>query len=314
MGLNGTRWQWRMMKWEKSWSDFKSRLGEDRKRIEYQHKFCNECNALIDRDTKVCPHCDAKASSHRVQVASRAVNALAPSWFLSVTHWVLIVNVMIGLFTLLPTQEGNRFYFISAMLLEHGLFRADFCVRESHWWRMVTYGYLHGNLLHIGFNMLALVQLGPLIENGIGRRRFFVLYSFCLVVAVVPKLLFGQLVGTVGASGAIFGLIGFGVTYAHVQGMGQWRNVFLNWAAMGLVFGFVVPNIDNLAHGGGLICGLLMGLVLGKEGLARGEELRRRLDPIWLGLSWLFLAATVWAFYVWFHETYLSLRVLDLVG
>jgi rhomboid protease GluP len=313
MGLNGTRWQWRIMKWQQGWADFKERLGSKKKQVKYQHKFCNECNALIDRDDKICPHCEAKVSSYRAQVASRTVRSVAPAWFLTVTHLLLAANLIVGLFTLIPAEEGSVRMVLSNLLTSHGMFQRDYVSLEGHWWRLISYGYLHGNFLHILFNMIALIQLGPLVENAIGRRRFFVLYSVGLIVAVVPKLFLGSSVGTVGASGAIFGLIGFGITFSHTQGMKQWRNIFLNWAGMALVFGFVVPNVDNLAHGGGLIAGLILGLLLGKEGLARAENLRRTLNPIWLATAYILFACTLWSFYLWLHEAYLSMRLIDLM-
>lgn len=156
-------------------------------------------------------------------------------------------------------------------------------------WRCLSYAYTHGGIIHIGFNMLVLYQVGPLIETEIGWQRFFTIYSVAALVATLAGLLMHPQVTVVGASGALFGLFGFAVSYYHRIGgsLGiQRRNFFFQWVIIALVFGFVV-GADNAAHIGGLLSGAVFGWLMPTS--IRGQ---RKMDVIYKGLAWFFVGAT----------------------
>ncbi len=160
---------------------------------------------------------------------------------------------------------------------------------------LITYGYLHFGLIHFGFNMLVLSRVGPMLESEIGAPRFFTLYTAALIGGGLVRYWFSGPVNTivVGASGGLFGLIGFGMAYAHALGRSAetLRNFFLRWAIYGFIFGFVV-GADNWAHLGGFAVGVVLGFLLEKE-----RPQRARWDSIWTAAAWLCAAATAGAFF-----------------
>lgn len=137
----------------------------------------------------------------------------------------------------------------------------------GHWWTLITATYLHGGVLHILFNMLWLRQIGPLVVELFGASRFFIIYTF----AGLSGALVSALAGTpffVGASGAIFGLFGALIYYGWHRGGTFGSTIFrqmLIWAAIGLVFGFMQPRVDNWGHIGGFIGGVAAAVVLGYQ-------------------------------------------------
>ncbi len=137
----------------------------------------------------------------------------------------------------------------------------------GQWWRCITYAYTHGGIIHIGFNMLVLYQVGPLIESELGAARYLVLYTLTALTATGLGYLWHPMVPVVGASGSLFGLIGFAVAWYHRMGPSghHIRNFMFRWAAFAFIFGLVV-GADNAGHLGGGLGGALLGLVHAPRG------------------------------------------------
>jgi rhomboid protease GluP len=158
---------------------------------------------------------------------------------------------------------------------------------EGEWWRCITYAFAHGGLIHLAFNMMVLYQVGPMIEEEIGTLRFIILYVLTALTATFAGLgwqilYVKQWVTVVGASGSLFGLIGFAISYFHRVGGAMahnYRNFMLRWAALAFIFGLLV-GADNAGHLGGAIGGALFGLVL-PLGI-RGRQVMR---PFFNGLG-----------------------------
>lgn len=184
----------------------------------------------------------------------------------SLVHILIYVNLI--LFTLMVlhgTVIGLGMQAIlnpPAQLLVHwGAQYWPLVVNHGEWWRCITYAYTHGGIMHLGFNMLVLYQVGPLLESEIGWTRLMTVYSFAAIIATAAGYIMHPSVPVVGASGAIFGMIGFSISYYHRVGgsLGiQRRNFMFQWAVMAFVFGFVI-GADNAAHVGGAIAGLGLG-------------------------------------------------------
>lgn len=139
----------------------------------------------------------------------------------------------------------------------------------GRWWTVLSAGWLHGNLVHIFFNMMAARTLVPLTAHLYGGARTAIIYviaSVCGFVAssvanaylgFLPRFLSGGRL-TIGASAAIFGLIGAALYYGRRGGSSLLLVQAKQWAVGGLLFGFFVPGIDNWAHLGGLAGGYLL--------------------------------------------------------
>ena len=136
---------------------------------------------------------------------------------------------------------------------------------QGRWWTLLMAIYLHGSLLHILFNLLWVRQLAPAVEAAYGWARLALLFTAGGVVGFVASNLAG--VGfTVGASGAVFGLLGALVCYGRSRGGGFGAAVFRQygqWALVIFAMGFFLPGVNNLAHAGGFAGGYLAALAPG---------------------------------------------------
>ena len=139
----------------------------------------------------------------------------------------------------------------------------------GRWWTVLSAGWLHGSLLHIGFNMYWVSQLAPAVARLYGPGRAALIYLGGSVVGFVMTssvrwwlpFLPGPLAGspvTLGASAAIFGWLGALIYYGQRSGRRDFSKQIFSFALPLFVFGFVMPGIDNWAHGGGFIGGYLL--------------------------------------------------------
>lgn len=153
---------------------------------------------------------------------------------------------------------------------------------SGEWWRLLTNIFEHGGLLHIAFNMWCLWNLGELCEALYGRSTFAAIYLICGLGASVASASWHPYVPSVGASGAIFGLAGaliaafklgeFSVPRSALSGTLRSLGAFVVY---NLVFGFALPGIDNTAHIGGLITGLIVGALIAVYAPRREHASRR---------------------------------------
>ncbi len=143
-------------------------------------------------------------------------------------------------------------------------------------WRLITYMFLHGSLLHLLVNMYSLYIIGSQIETYYGKAKFIIIY---LVSGICGGLLSAIGIGggtiSVGASGAIFGLLGalayFGYHYRLFLG-NVLKNQIIPVICLNLLIGFMLPGIDNFCHIGGLISGIFIAMALGVDGKTKKSE------------------------------------------
>jgi rhomboid protease GluP len=146
-------------------------------------------------------------------------------------------------------------------------------------WRLITATFLHGGLIHIAFNMWVLWDTGRLAERFYGNGQFVLIYFVAGLAGSIASLFFSARTGvSVGASGAIFGVVGCLLAAIFTKSsklppglMASMRSSMLMFIAYSMVMGFVVGFIDNAAHIGGLIGGFLMGIVLAEMLVAAAE-------------------------------------------
>jgi membrane associated rhomboid family serine protease len=152
----------------------------------------------------------------------------------------------------------------SAVFQDFALSRFDVAVRDRYW-QLVTSGFLHSGILHLGFNMYILYWLGTMLEPSLGHLRFAALYFASLLAGSFGALLLsGPLDQTVGASGAVFGLMGAAFLMQRARGIDPMQSGIGPIILLNLVLSFVIPNISIGGHIGGLIGGAAAGFLMDK--------------------------------------------------
>lgn len=143
---------------------------------------------------------------------------------------------------------------------------------NGEWWRLVTSMFLHGSVLHIAFNMIVLAQVGSLVERMFGRLRFSLLYLIAGICGSLVSVMWNPHVNSVGASGAIFGIIGGLLAFVRKPDSGvphtiakSLRGSITFFLLFNVVAGLIYPYTDNAAHFGGLAGGYLAGLLLARS-------------------------------------------------
>lgn len=238
---------------------------------------CPKCRSLISRSEAACPFCGLKKPDS-------AVNRLLTIGFgdpEQVLQTIIMVNVVMYILSLLlnPGRIGGSFSspfrFLSPdnqsllLLGSSGTIPID---RFHRWWTLISANYLHGSLLHIIFNMLALRQLLPLVCAEFGLNRALIIYSLGGAAGYLLSYLAGVQL-TLGASAAVCALIGAALYFGKSRGGRYGQAVYSQiggWALSIFVFGLLVPGINNWAHGGGMAAGALLAHLLGYS--ERGQE------------------------------------------
>jgi rhomboid protease GluP len=239
---------------------------------------CPNCRKLISGDDTVCPYCGMKnPSSPWQKIIGRGLSD--GDQLLKI---LIGVNVAMYILSLLLSARStnlsfNPFFFLapdnrSLLLLgASGYIPID---RLHRWWSLVSANYLHGSIMHIFFNMIALRQLGPLVLHEYGNYRMFIIYTLSGVFGFFVSYLAG-VTFTIGASAAVCGLIGaalyFGKSRGGIYGQTIYRQIG-GWAIGIFLFGFLVPAINNWAHGGGMLGGAALGFLLGYQERSREKQ------------------------------------------
>jgi membrane associated rhomboid family serine protease len=257
---------------------------------------CRNCGSIVRGGESRCPVCSASlVPTHEARAAvayddaARFAGAVFNRPYIF-TIVFLVANIFVFLLmwersglgiTALLSFDGN-------VLLRFGA-KLNVLINQRHeYWRFVTPVFVHGGIVHIGLNMYGLMVLGPYVERLYGSTKFVVIWVLTGIggtvfsyLAVQPGLSHGTIgrflfraadQPSVGASGALFGLVGvlfvFGIKYRHelpdgfkrAFGAGMVPMIVLN-----MVIGFSIAAIDNAAHIGGMVCGMIFALVVGYE-------------------------------------------------
>lgn len=204
-----------------------------------------------------------------------------------VSHGIVGINVLV--FVCLAVASGSWTHILSQVLIAWGGNDGAMTLNGEPW-RLLTSVFLHGGLLHIALNMLALYQAGNLVERMFGPIRFGVIYLASGLLASLVSVWWRQDVVSVGASGAIFGVFGALLSFLVVHrarmprlAYARLRTMTLSFVGYSLVIGFAIPGVDNAAHVGGLIGGVAVGWILAATD--RSAALRLLAVAIVLALS-----------------------------
>ena len=211
------------------------------------------------------------------------------------TYLIIVLNVAVFALMLGIGGAGELHGFSSLTLMQVGANYGPATAGLHEWWRLFTSVFMHISPVHLGMNMALLYLVGLTLEGHFGRARFLLVYLLAGLGGALASLAghWANPVASAGASGSISGLIGAGAVVGQLMGGAQgiaFRNRMLIWAGLVMVFG-VVANVDNQAHAGGLVVGIVVAFALDAGG--RGARRPNRAQPF--GWESLLLVALVGA-------------------
>ncbi len=221
---------------------------------------CSNCERPICPDCMTttpvgmrCPEC----ANQRTRV--RTIRSASDEPVL--TYILIGINVAVALGALLGGASATGGGIGGSTLLQDGsVSRPE--IADGEYWRLVTAGFLHAGFFHLLFNMLSLYILGGLLEPAVGRLRFGLIYMVSLLAGSFGALLLEPTSPTVGASGAIFGLMAATAVVMRNRGMSIMESGLGIWIVLNLVITFSVPNISIGGHLGGLVGGGLAAFLM----------------------------------------------------
>lgn len=240
---------------------------------------CPSCGRLVGVQEDVCPHCGRhKPGMWGFSGALRKLDLDEGAPQLIVWGCAILFILSLALQPAAISLGGGLFGLLSPgreALFRLGASGALPVVAAGRWWTVLTAGWLHGGLLHIVFNMMWVRQLAPATTHLYGPGRMLLIYLISSVVGFLASSLGGAylyplafLMGgspyaiSVGASAAVFGLLG-AMVYAGRRGVGtQLGRQAWGYAIALFVFGLIVPGVDNWAHLGGFVGGYALGRIL----------------------------------------------------
>ncbi len=260
---------------------------------------CPRCHKIVSAEAETCPHCGQRKPGLWGATATMRKLGLQ----LNFPH---LITVFCGVLYLLALALDPSAIFQTQGLMQILSPSLEASIKlgvtgtrpvtYGWWWTLITAIYLHGGLLHIFFNMMWVRQLGPVVEELFGPFRLFAIFTIAGITGFIASTLAGHAF-TLGASGSIFGLLAAAIAYGRRAGSQLFTRQFLQWAVLLFIMGFVMPGVDNWAHGGGFVGGYAAAYVF-----SRSSE-REGLGAYLVG--GLCLLATVGAFVLQFIAVFL---------
>ena len=257
---------------------------------------CVQCGRQLPPLTlgrKVCQWCKQHEAAQRGELGDDAKQIVMPTPWVRRESSISLTQVLFGInvavFLAMALASGSVIDFPGQTMAYFGANFGPYTL-FGEWWRLFTYMFLHGGLLHIAFNMWCLWDIGALCESLYGRWTYFAIYLLTGLAGGIASVGWNPRSLSVGASGAIFGLAGaliasFYLGEFSLPGIaikGTLRSL-LFFAAFNLFFGGMFPGIDNACHIGGLISGLILGAAIARLAPDPARPVRRVL--IFLAMS-----------------------------
>jgi len=252
-------------------------------------RMCAKCGSLAGVGTSHCPQCGANLN-FSMAAASKSFSRFLPQTSPATYFIVALCGLLYGLSYVLTMRAGSA---PSGGLLDLGGISSDVLDRLgasrplpydlAEPWRLVTAVFLHASLLHIGFNLWVLMDIGPVIEDLYGSARYFFVFVFTGAFGYVVSAAFGHF--SIGASGGLLGLIGLLLaitTRRSSAGMLMLRKQLIWWLVYIGVFGLMLHGTDNAAHAGGFVSGFVLGKLLTDRRPADVSEQRRAQAMGWI--------------------------------
>lgn len=283
VGLNPVRTRWKLRAWQDRVKGKGRSVGDKAALVTRENKVCHKCGSINGIDAKVCYNCKAKLRSRYAEVLERFLRhfslGLTPETFLAAAYMlVFAITVFKG-----PDSGwmGAGVYDLFHLGGNYGP-----ATLAGEWWRIWTCVFIHGGLVHLGFNTYALIYVMPTVRDIYGPNKAMFVFLAGGIGSSIASMgweMFTALAGhasvSVGASGALCALIGFLLVWGHRDGTSlglQIRNSMGRWVMYTLVFGFIANStgaigVDNAAHVSGWIIGGIMALAI-PTNLTRAEH------------------------------------------
>jgi membrane associated rhomboid family serine protease len=207
---------------------------------------CPECMTSTSVGMR-CPECAGQKTTVRTAAAIRGDEPM-------LTYVLIGIIVLVQLGAMASGANATGSQFGGSALISDGAVSRP-AIADGEVWRLLTAGFLHAGLLHLMFNAFALYVLGSMLEPAIGRLRFATIYFVSLLAGSFGALLVEPDALTVGASGAIFGLMGAAIVVMRNRGINPMESGLGLWLGINLVFTFAIPGISIGGHLGGLVGG-----------------------------------------------------------
>src|SRR3984957_10623802 len=235
---------------------------------------------------KICQWCVQHEAAQRGEDGEDAKQIVLPAPWVrgresSITLTQVLLGANVAVFLAMALAGGSIADFSGQTLVHFGANVGPYTL-SGEWWRLLTYMFLHGGLMHIAFNMWCLWDLGAMCESLYGRWTFGAIYLITGVAGGVASVGWNPVVFSVGASGAIFGLAGalvasfylgeFSLPKIAIQGTLRSLVFFIGF---NVFFGSFFPGFDNACHAGGLISGLILGALIARVAPENGNPVRR---------------------------------------
>jgi len=249
-------------------------------------KLCPSCGALVGTTATNCYQCGA-STTYSLSAASRTLTRWMPQTS-PVTYAILSICCLMYVLSLVITLKFSGGEGAGGGLMNLGGIATQINYRLGaslplaedigQPWRLITAIFLHGGLLHIGFNMWVLMDIGPMVEELYGSARYFFFFVVTGAAGYLVSSFFGHL--SVGASGSLLGLVGIllaATTGRQSMAAQALRSALIRWLVYIGVLGLLMSGTDNAAHAGGLAAGYLLGRLFADRAPADTSE-RRRAD------------------------------------
>jgi membrane associated rhomboid family serine protease len=225
-----------------------------------------------------CPEC----AGERTQVRRMRGRGASATWAKqpslrdpstwSITQVLIVINVAVFLWEVaggLTLGGGGR----APWPWVHGILFGPLMSNGQHeYWRLLTSGFLHASIFHIGFNMLSLWFVGRSLEPAIGKLYFASIYFSSLLAGSFGALLFTPDLPTLGASGAIFGVFAALIMVARARRIPLWQSGLLPILLFNLVYTLTVAGVSIGGHLGGIAAGLISGWLVTEYGEKRNNR------------------------------------------
>jgi membrane associated rhomboid family serine protease len=213
-----------------------------------------------------CPECARARTKVKTARAIRRGGDPVGTYVLIAINVLAFLGSSVGGASVTGNGGGSSVY-------AHGALFGPAIAHNHEYWRLITSGFLHANLLHILFNMYFIYVLGGMLEPAIGTARFLGVYFASLLMGSFGALLVTPDALTVGASGAAFGLLGCMIVVARDRGVDIWASGLGATLLINLIFSLTFRGISIGGHIGGLIGGMVAGLLIIELGEKRRSEI-----------------------------------------